>query len=241
MNQQSFATYIGIAPATVSSIMLGRTKPSMMVVEAICAKMPDVNLTWLFNGQGSMLKPGEAADGYDMPYDQQQPLPPDAASQVSSEAFPASGSSSSSPSLLPQGARDGAGTPSIGSFDFSYDNSPVASTPTPRDASASIPASKASGLGGASAPSVAASGKGQQSPASSLNGSRSGSGAPARGYAQYAHRPLPPSSSAGRSMPMQGVQQQMCNMKNVDRLPRRITEIRVFYDDQTWESFVPKK
>ena len=22
---------------------------------------------------------------------------------------------------------------------------------------------------------------------------------------------------------------------------RRITEIRVFYDDQTWESFVPKK
>ena len=26
-----------------------------------------------------------------------------------------------------------------------------------------------------------------------------------------------------------------------EREPRKITEIRVFYDDQTWESFVPKK
>lgn len=30
-------------------------------------------------------------------------------------------------------------------------------------------------------------------------------------------------------------------MKNIDKPRRNITEIRVFYDDQTWESFVPKK
>ena len=30
-------------------------------------------------------------------------------------------------------------------------------------------------------------------------------------------------------------------MKNFDKNPRRVTEIRVFYDDQTWESFVPTK
>lgn len=30
-------------------------------------------------------------------------------------------------------------------------------------------------------------------------------------------------------------------MKNFDKNPRRVTEIRVFYDDQTWESFVPAK
>ncbi len=30
-------------------------------------------------------------------------------------------------------------------------------------------------------------------------------------------------------------------VKYVDRKPRSITEIRVFYDDQTWETFVPKK
>ena len=30
-------------------------------------------------------------------------------------------------------------------------------------------------------------------------------------------------------------------MKIVDKPQRRVTEIRVFYDDQTWESFVPSK
>ena len=30
-------------------------------------------------------------------------------------------------------------------------------------------------------------------------------------------------------------------VKYVDKPQRKITEIRIFYDDQTWESFVPKK
>ena len=30
-------------------------------------------------------------------------------------------------------------------------------------------------------------------------------------------------------------------IKYIDKKPRRITEIRIFYDDQTWETFVPKK
>lgn len=30
-------------------------------------------------------------------------------------------------------------------------------------------------------------------------------------------------------------------MKNFDKTPRKVTEIRVFYDDQTWESFIPAK
>lgn len=30
-------------------------------------------------------------------------------------------------------------------------------------------------------------------------------------------------------------------IKYVDKAPRKITEIRIFYDDQTWETFVPKK
>jgi hypothetical protein len=42
----------------------------------------------------------------------------------------------------------------------------------------------------------------------------------------------------------QGVQMPRNGEKNiikiVDTHPRKITEIRVFYDDQTWESFVPK-
>jgi hypothetical protein len=31
------------------------------------------------------------------------------------------------------------------------------------------------------------------------------------------------------------------NMNYFDKFPRKVTEIRVFYDDQTWESFVPAK
>lgn len=31
------------------------------------------------------------------------------------------------------------------------------------------------------------------------------------------------------------------NMNNIDKVQRKVTEIRVFYDDQTWESFVPSK
>lgn len=30
-------------------------------------------------------------------------------------------------------------------------------------------------------------------------------------------------------------------MKNVDKEPRRVTEIRIYYDDQTYETFVPSK
>lgn len=30
-------------------------------------------------------------------------------------------------------------------------------------------------------------------------------------------------------------------VKNLDKPQRRVTEIRVYYDDQTWESFVPSK
>lgn len=44
-------------------------------------------------------------------------------------------------------------------------------------------------------------------------------------------------SSAGR----QGVAtQQKEIVKYIDKPQRKITEIRVFFDDQTWESFVPK-
>ena len=46
-----------------------------------------------------------------------------------------------------------------------------------------------------------------------------------------------PIERSGRNA-MQG---QIIDVKNIDKQTRRITEIRVFYDDQTWESFVPKK
>ncbi|MDY3674334.1 MAG: hypothetical protein SO049_05865, partial [Prevotella sp.] len=52
--------------------------------------------------------------------------------------------------------------------------------------------------------------------------------------------PQIPTRQAQR-MTRQPLQQIQVTAKNIDKQPRRITEIRVFYDDQTWESFVPKK
>lgn len=47
-----------------------------------------------------------------------------------------------------------------------------------------------------------------------------------------------PFAFVGETQPVQPTNMQV---KYIDRQPRRITEIRIFYDDQTWETFVPKK
>lgn len=58
---------------------------------------------------------------------------------------------------------------------------------------------------------------------------------------------IPPTSSSLFDQPrMQGVNRTPKNMvqtevKYIDKPQRKITEIRIFYDDQTWETFVPKK
>lgn len=64
-------------------------------------------------------------------------------------------------------------------------------------------------------------------------------GSAANGYA-------PTLFDAPRPASSQGVQSTINNqpqtvIKYVDKPTRQITEIRVFYDDQTWETFVPKK
>lgn len=54
MTQQTFAQFVEISPATLSSIFTGRTKPTLNLVEAIIKKIPSVNLDWLMFGKGSM-------------------------------------------------------------------------------------------------------------------------------------------------------------------------------------------
>ena len=56
----------------------------------------------------------------------------------------------------------------------------------------------------------------------------------------------PTSPSLFEQPQMQGVNRTPKNVaqtavKYVDKQQRKITEIRIFYDDQTWETFVPKK
>ena len=54
MTQQTFAGFLNISPASLSSIFNGRTKPTMNIVEAIKEKMPSISTDWLIFGTGSM-------------------------------------------------------------------------------------------------------------------------------------------------------------------------------------------
>ena len=54
MTQQEFSDYIGLAPATLSSIFNGRTRPTLNVVEALKKKIPNISVDWLMFGSGDM-------------------------------------------------------------------------------------------------------------------------------------------------------------------------------------------
>ncbi|RUL58512.1 helix-turn-helix domain-containing protein [Prevotella koreensis] len=54
MTQQTFAQFIGISPAALSSIFNGRTNATLNTVEAIKSKLPALNSDWLLFGKGKM-------------------------------------------------------------------------------------------------------------------------------------------------------------------------------------------
>lgn len=54
MSQQVFADFIGLSPATLSSIFNGRTRPTLNIVEAIKNKIPNISIDWLLMGVGQM-------------------------------------------------------------------------------------------------------------------------------------------------------------------------------------------
>uniref|UniRef100_A0AB33J2T4 Helix-turn-helix transcriptional regulator n=1 Tax=Prevotella sp. GTC17259 TaxID=3236795 RepID=A0AB33J2T4_9BACT len=54
MTQQEFAEFIGMSPASLSSIFNGRTRPTLNIVEAIKNKIPTISTDWLMFGTGSM-------------------------------------------------------------------------------------------------------------------------------------------------------------------------------------------
>ena len=56
MTQQTFADFIGISTASLSSIFNGRTKPTLNTVEAIKGKFPTLSLDWIMYGVEPMFK-----------------------------------------------------------------------------------------------------------------------------------------------------------------------------------------
>lgn len=147
MTQQEFSDFINIAPATLSSILRGRTRPTLAIVDAISNRFPDISTDWLLFGKGPMMRNAETQ---------------------TSGGEDASSVSATEPSL---------------SFDEMVD----------------APGQPVSGVSG-------------NSVADALTRQR-----------------------------LAAQREQLNIVKNVDKAQRKITEIRIFYDDQTWETFVPKK
>ena len=140
MTQQTFANFLDIAPATLSSIFNGRTRPTLNIIEAIKNKLPNISIDWLMCGTGSMMLSDSSAIQASHSNIVSSPVPISATTPLSSEQ------------LLDFGARS-----STPSFEQDHNN------------------------------------------------------------------------------------QQKSMVKNIDKQQRKITEIRIFYDDQTWETFISKK
>ena len=148
MTQQVFADFIGLAPATLSSIYNERTRPTLSVVEAIKKKIPNISTDWLMFGSGDMF--------------------------ISS--------STPSDSLFPDDHGGSNGAPTVQNPMLNFDQ-PSAPTPQPN------------------------------------------------GQTTY------PFNSVKNTRP----EIERMEVKVFDRPQRRVREIRVFYDDQTWETFFPEK
>ncbi len=151
MTQQVFADFIGLAPATLSSIYNERTRPTLSVVEAIKKKIPNISTDWLMFGSGDMYVASSAS-----------PAPADS-------LFPAE-----------EGGVNGGQIVQNPMLDF---DQPQAPTPQ----------------------------QGSQPP-----------------YFFNSVKSTP--SNIERT-----------EVKIIDKPQRKVKEIRVFYDDQTWETFVPEK
>lgn len=56
MNASSFADKIGVQRSSISHLLSGRNKPSLDFVMKILDVFPEVNLYWILNGKGNLLK-----------------------------------------------------------------------------------------------------------------------------------------------------------------------------------------
>lgn len=138
MTQQIFAGFIGMSPATLSSILTGRTNPTLQIVTAIKNKIPNISTDWLMFGTGEM--------------------------------FLSDANNTSTP---PSASANGNSAEPMLNFGNSETTPEVYSAPP-------------------------------------------------------AYRPT--------------LQKEKVELvKNIDNHQRKITEIRIFYDDQTWETFLPKR
>lgn len=148
MTQQRFADFVHISPASLSSILTGRTRPTLPIIEAIKTNIPSISTDWLMSGKEPMYI-GEQTNN-----SEEKEMPDTSPTPSSNNTY----------------------SESILNFDI---------------------------------PSAAPS---YQQPAPEV-----------------------------RPKPQKEIYESAKVVKNIDIPQRTITEIRIFYSDQTWETFVPQK
>lgn len=186
MNQQAFANHTGIATASLSNIFSGRTRPTLMHVEALMKSFPTLNLQWLINGSGTMFANSPSGSS----------VPGTSAHVEQGNLF----------SDQPEGDAQDLGASSNGGH----------------------------GSGSTDKMAEPLSLFAEESPAKNI-GQNFGTQKDTRQNPAFSHQ-----NSAQRGSYMQTSSPAIASVAPI-QVQRKITEIRVFYDDQTWESFVPKK
>lgn len=61
LSQQDFAAKLGVSPASISNIFMGRTNPTITHASAVHKAFPNVRMNWLLFGEGDMMD-GENSD-----------------------------------------------------------------------------------------------------------------------------------------------------------------------------------
>lgn len=69
MSNIEFSAVTGIAPATISHIFSGRSKPTLKIFKNIVDGFPDLNPTWVFLGEGPVYKADIEVEAADQPQD----------------------------------------------------------------------------------------------------------------------------------------------------------------------------
>lgn len=104
LSPAKFASKIGVSSSSISHILSGRNKPGADFFTNVAEEFPDINLNWLFTGQGPWSNnPEEAQEPIDTPADASlfdKEFPADASSEQPES--PTAASSGEKPKEQPQ-------------------------------------------------------------------------------------------------------------------------------------------
>ena len=173
LSQQDFAAKLGVSPASISSIFIGRTNPTITHASAVHKAFPEVRMEWLLFGEGEMTE-GANFDG--LAPSEHEIL--EDGIELGGELFP---------------------TPEMNGAQNSYPETAPADSPT-----------------------------GFRTPVTSTSN------------VSPATRPVQPIEAPDYAAQTRfPTYNDLQNAKNCDKPERKVKEIRVFYDDVTYEIFIP--